>query len=196
MNTEHYTLSRADGRVIRIIEGDITEEAVDAIVNAANEMLVHGGSVAGAIALRGGEVITRESHGWVEQHGHVPVGAAVITSGGNLPARYVIHAVGPVWDGGSRGEEQLLASAISSALNLADQHHLRSLAMPAISTGIFGYPKPLAIPTILQAIMQYLDGHPDSALVEVHICDRSTAAIVLFADEARIINDGLGESRG
>lgn len=185
MNTEHHRLSRADGRIIRIVEGDITEEAVDAIVNAANEMLVHGGGVAGAIARAGGDTVTDESRRWVQQHGYVPTGKAAITRGGNLPARYVIHAVGPVWAGGSNGEEALLGGAIQSALSLSDEHGLKSIAIPAISTGIFGYPKPLAVPTILHAITQYLDEHPDSSLAEVRICDRSTAAIILFVEEAQ-----------
>lgn len=185
MNTEHHRLSRADDRLIRIIEGDITAEAVDAIVNAANEMLAHGGGVAGAIARAGGDTVIDESGRWVEQHGYVPTGKAAITRGGNLPARYVIHAVGPVWDGGTKGEEALLAGAIESALSLADEHHLSSIAIPAISTGIFGYPKPLAVPAILLAITRYLDEHPESSLADVRICDRSTAAILLFVDEAQ-----------
>jgi len=185
MNTEHYTLRRADGRAMRIVEGDITEEAVDAIVNAANEMLVHGGGVAGAIAAKGGPRVTEESRRWVEERGHVPVGSAAITSGGDLKARYVIHAVGPIWDGGTKGEEGLLSSAVSSALSLADEHGLCSIAMPAISTGIFGYPKHLAIPAILRTIVRYLDEHPGSSLQDVRICDRSVAAVVLFVDEAK-----------
>ena len=185
MNTEHHKLTRADGRTLRIIEGDITEEAVDAVVNAANEMLAHGGGVAAAIARAGGDAVTDESRRWVQQHGHVPTGEAAITRGGNLPARYVIHAVGPVWDGGTIGEEALLSGAIQSALRLADEHRLKSIAIPAISTGIFGYPKPLAIPTILQAILWYLDDHPGSSLQDVRICDRSAAAIILFVDEAQ-----------
>src|SRR5262245_10239962 len=100
MSAEREVYTRPDGRVLRVIEGDITEQDVDAIVNAANEMLAHGGGVAGAIARKGGPQITSESRRWVEEHGRVPTGGAAITGGGNLKARYVIHAVGPVWRGG------------------------------------------------------------------------------------------------
>src|SRR3989475_11058973 len=102
MNKNHHTHARPDGHTLCVIEGDITEQDVDAIVNAANEMLAHGGGVAGAIASKGGSQITAESRRWVEQHGRVPTGSAAITGGGNLKARYVIHAVGPVWHGGSQ----------------------------------------------------------------------------------------------
>src|SRR5437870_12571648 len=137
MNKDHL---RPDGRSLRIIEGDITDQEVDAIVNAANEMLAHGGGVAGAIARKGGPEITSESRRWVEEHGRVPTGSAAITGGSALKARYVIHTVGPVWQGGSRYEERLLASADRSALKLADERGLASIALPAISTGMFGYP--------------------------------------------------------
>ena len=153
MNNDHHTLGRPDGRTLRIIEGDITEQDVDAIVNAANEMLEHGGGVAGAIARKGGPQIASDSRRWVEEHGRVPTGSAAITGGGDLKARYVIHAVGPVWGGGSKEEERLLASAVRSALSRADEHGLESVALPAISTGIFGYPLKLAVPTILNRIM-------------------------------------------
>lgn len=170
-------------RTLSVVEGDITVEQVDAVVNAANEMLVHGGGIAGAIALQGGVSVVEESRAWVRSHGPVPTGSAAITGGGNLNARYVIHAVGPIWGGGSRNEEALLHSAVYRALALADQHGVRSIALPAISTGIFGYPKPLAIPVILQAILGYLADRPQATLSEIRICDRSTAAAVLFAEE-------------
>jgi len=182
---ELHTHTRPDGRTLSIIEGDITEQDVDAIVNAANEMLAHGGGVAGAIARKGGPEITTESRRWVEQHGRVPTGSAAITRGGDLKARYAIHAVGPVWHGGARGEERLLASAVRSALKLADAHGLASIALPAISTGIFGYPIELAVPTILRAILDYLDEHPGSSLRDVLLCDMNNATVASFAEEIR-----------
>ncbi len=186
---------RPDGRTLLIIEGDITEQDVDAIVNAANEMLAHGGGVAGAIAEKGGPQITSESRRWIEQHGHVPTGSAAITGGGNLKARYVIHAVGPVWSGGANGEERLLASAVRSALALADEHGLASIALPAISTGIFGYPIRLAVPTILAAILEYLDEHHGSSLRDIRVCDMNKATVALFADEIRKIDGAHNPSR-
>lgn len=120
---------------LRVVRGDITEEAVDAIVNAANSRLAHGGGVAGAIVRKGGPVIQEESN----RLAPVPVGQAVVTSAGALPCRWVIHAVGPVW--GEGDEERKLRSAVRQALLRAEELHAECVALPAISTGIFGYPK-------------------------------------------------------
>jgi O-acetyl-ADP-ribose deacetylase (regulator of RNase III) len=184
---EFHTHRLPDGRTLRISQGDITEQDVDAVVNAANEMLAHGGGVAGAIARRGGPELTSESMRWVEKHGRVATGSAAITGGGNLKARYVIHAVGPVWGGGSQGEERLLTSAVRSALGLADEHGFESVALPAISTGIFGYPIERAVPTILSAITGYLGEHPGSSLRDICICDMNAAAVRLFTDELKAL---------
>ena len=189
-DAEHYAYHRPDGRSLRIIDGDITEQDVDAIVNAANEMLAHGGGVAGAIAAKGGPEITSESRRWVEEHGRVPTGSAAITGGSALKARYVIHTVGPVWQGGSRDEERLLASAVRSALKLADERGLASISLPAISTGIFGYPIELAVPTILTAVLGYLDEHSDSSLRDIRMCDMNKAALALFAEEVARLAGG------
>jgi len=124
----------------------------------------------------------------------VPTGSAAITGGGNLKARYVIHAVGPVWQGGSQGEEQLLLSAVRSALALADERGAASIALPAISTGIFGYPITLAVPTILAAILKYLDEHLTSSLREVRLCDMNKATVALFADELGKLERSEGSS--
>ncbi len=121
---------------IELIQGDITDLAVDAIVNAANEQLQLGAGVAGAIRRRGGPSIQREC----DRIGNCPVGGAVVTGGGDLPARWVIHAVGPIWRGGQEGEEELLASAVRSSLARAEEAGARSVALPAISTGIYGFP--------------------------------------------------------
>lgn len=118
---------------VELIKGDITSLSVDAIVNAANEHLQLG---AGAIRRKGGPEIQREC----DRIGHCPVGSAVVTGGGALPARWVIHAVGPVWQGGRAGEEALLASAVRSALERAEEVGAKSVALPAISTGVFGFP--------------------------------------------------------
>jgi O-acetyl-ADP-ribose deacetylase len=121
---------------IELVRGDITSLAVDAIVNAANEHLQLGAGVAGAIRRKGGPEIQREC----DRIGHCPAGGAVVTGGGELPARWVIHAVGPVWHGGGAGEDALLASAVRSALERAEEIGAKSVALPAISTGIFGFP--------------------------------------------------------
>ncbi|MGQ9584882.1 MAG: macro domain-containing protein [Anaerolineae bacterium] len=163
------------GQVIRAVQGDLTQERVDAIVNAANSGLAHGGGVAGAIVRSGGHEIQEESRRWVQEHGPVPTGSAAITGAGRLPARFVIHAVGPVW--GTGDEERKLASAVQSALARADERKLKSISMPGISSGIFGFPKPLAAQVIVRATREYLQAHPETSLQEVRFCnvDRQTA---------------------
>jgi O-acetyl-ADP-ribose deacetylase (regulator of RNase III) len=183
MNEVLHTHTRPDRRVIRVVQGDITEEEVDAVVNAANEHLAHGGGVAGAIVRKGGREIQDESRRWVQEHGHVPTGGAAITGAGRLRARYVVHAVGPVW--GTGDEEALLAGAVKSALALADQHGLRSISLPAISTGIFGFPKRLGVQVILGAVQEYLDEHPHASLTEVRLCNIDRATSELFEEAVR-----------
>jgi len=163
-----------------LIEGDITAMGTDAIVNAANERLAHGGGLAGVISRRGGPAIQRESDEWVRQHGPARTGSAAITSGGNLKARYVIHAVGPVYDGTSRSAE-LLGSAVRAALQVADEHGLKSVALPAISTGIFGYPLEEAARVTLQVAITYLRGA--TGLEWVVFCLYGDLAFDVFARE-------------
>lgn len=163
---------------LELVEGDITQMATDAIVNAANEYLAHGSGVAGAIVRRGGPAIQRESDEWVRRHGRVPTGSAAITSGGQLRARYVIHAVGPVYDGTERSA-QLLASAVHAALRMADEHQLASIALPAISTGIFGYPLEEAARVMLRAALDYLSG--ETNLQRVVFCLYGDTAYQIFA---------------
>lgn len=139
-----------NGVVVELIQGDITELATDAIVNAANESLQMGGGVAGAIRRRGGPAIQREC----DNIGGTSVGNAVITTGGNLKARYVIHTVGPRW--GEGDEDRKLGQAILNALKLADGRHLRTIAIPAISTGIFGFPKDRAARILLSTTVDYI----------------------------------------
>lgn len=121
---------------IELVRGDITSLAVDAIVNAANSQLQLGSGVAGAIRSAGGPSIQKEC----DRIGHCDVGDAVVTGAGELPSRFVIHAVGPVWRGGGLGEDSLLVSAVGSALKRADEVGAASVALPAISTGIYGFP--------------------------------------------------------
>lgn len=125
---------------VSIIHGDITKQTTDAIVNAANPSLMGGGGVDGAIHRAGGPVILRECKEIVSRQGRLQTGNAVISTGGNLKAKYVIHTVGPVWHGGGAGEAQLLASAYHECLKLATEHGLTSVSFPSISTGAYGYP--------------------------------------------------------
>jgi O-acetyl-ADP-ribose deacetylase (regulator of RNase III) len=150
------------GQVLQLAQGDITEEKVDAIVNASNAHLAHGVGVAGAIVHKGGPVIQAESDQWVREHGIVSHAEPAFTQAGNLPCRYVIHAVGPRW--GEGDERARLEAAITESLRCAEQLRLRSIAFPAISTGIFGFPKELAARVMFSAIQAYLDINPDSHL--------------------------------
>ena len=165
---------------LELIEGDITELDIDAIVNAANEYLAHGGGVAGVISRKGGPTIQRESDAWVRAHGPVLTGSAAITSGGRLKSRHVIHAVGPVYDRTPHSAE-LLASAVRAALHLADEHGLKSIALPAISTGIFGYPIEEAAQVMLRAASAYLRGK--TGLERVVFCLYGQHAFEVFARE-------------
>ncbi len=140
--------------VIEIRQADITLMDTAAIVNAANERLAHGGGVAGAISRQGGPEIGQESLAWVQQHGPVATGKAAITGAGNLKARYVIHAVGPVM--GSGDEDGKLASATKSALALAEHYRLDSISFPAISTGIFGYPMERCSRVMLTTVLEHV----------------------------------------
>jgi O-acetyl-ADP-ribose deacetylase (regulator of RNase III) len=134
---------------VRIIRGDLTDAPVDAIVNAANTHLKHGGGVAGAIAQKGGSTIQEES----DRIGYVPVGRSALTSAGQLKAGYVIHTVGPRW--GEGDEEAKLHSAVRSALELADSKRFKTIAMPAISAGIFGFPKDRCAVIIVDEIIRF-----------------------------------------
>lgn len=178
---EHTTSA---GHTIRVVQGDLTEEPVDAIVNAANEYLAHGGGVAGAIVRKGGYDIQRESHAWVARHGPVHTGTAAITGAGNLPARYVIHAVGPVWAGGNKDEDAKLASAVRSALELAHQYGLQSISMPGISSGIFGFPKDRCARVIVETVYRYLAECPQTSLKEIRFCNIDALTAELFRAEA------------
>ncbi len=171
------------GRKLLAVQGDITEEAVDAIVNAANSLLKHGGGVAGAIVKKGGKVIQEESDRIVAEKGPIPVGKAVYTSGGKLKAKYVIHTVGPVW--GEGNEDEKLRSAIKSVMEIADSLKISSISVPAVSTGIFGYPKEEGIKTIVEETVKFLKENPQTTIKEIHFIDRDRKSAELFATKLR-----------
>ena len=162
--------------VIELVEGDITSENVDAIVNAANPTLLGGGGVDGAIHRAGGPQIL-EACKEVRRSAHpegLPTGQAAVTTGGRLKARFVIHTVGPVFQGGGSNEEALLTDAHRNSLVLADEQGLRSVAFPAISTGVYGYPLDEAARVALTTVKAYLEGETGIELVR----------FVLFGDKA------------
>lgn len=155
------------GPRLQIVQGDITKEVVEAIVNAANAQLKHGGGVAGAIAGRGGPQIQTESDSWVLEHGPVSPESPAYTSGGKLTCRYVIHTVGPVW--GEGDEHNKLGAAIMGALKLGDHLAVSSISFPAVSTGIFGFPKEQAAVIILRAFQDYFVEYPKSKMEVVRL---------------------------
>jgi O-acetyl-ADP-ribose deacetylase (regulator of RNase III) len=141
---------------VSMVQGDITSQATDAIVNAANSSLMGGGGVDGAIHGAGGPAILEECKKIVAQQGRLPTGQAVITTGGNLKARYVIHTVGPIWHGGNRNEAELLRSAYYECLKLATENKLTSVSFPSISTGAYGYPVDEAAKIAVSAVVSFL----------------------------------------
>jgi O-acetyl-ADP-ribose deacetylase (regulator of RNase III) len=146
------------GRTLELALGDITEQRLDAIVNAANSQLAGGGGVDGAIHRRGGPAIMAETARRYPQG--CPTGSAVITAAGNLPARFVIHAVGPRWQGGLAGEAEQLAAAYRTALALAAEHKCKSVALPALSCGVYGYPVDAASRIALATTRTFLEQDP------------------------------------
>jgi O-acetyl-ADP-ribose deacetylase (regulator of RNase III) len=141
---------------VSIIQGDITKQDTEAIVNAANPSLMGGGGVDGAIHRAGGPAILVECQEIVAQQGRLPTGKAVITTGGNLKAQYVIHTVGPIWHGGSRNEAELLESAYYECLKLATENKLASISFPSISTGAYGYPVDEAAKIAVRTVVSFL----------------------------------------
>jgi O-acetyl-ADP-ribose deacetylase (regulator of RNase III) len=177
------------GARVQIAQGDLTQENVDAIVNAANAHLQHGGGVAAAIVHRGGQTIQTESDAWIREHGPVSHAEPAYTHAGSLPCRYVIHAVGPIW--GEGDEDAKLATAVSGSLRLAARLGLASIAFPAISTGIFGFPKLRAAQVILTAMRAYLEGTPGSLkLVRLTLYDQPTLQAFVQVWEAQGFGQG------
>jgi len=186
MNTILKERILSTGQSLQIVQGDITTDEVDAVVNAANEHLQHGGGVAWAIVRRGGQVIQDESDQWIRQHGTVSHAAPAWTSGGSLPTKYVIHAVGPVWGDGD--EDNKLADAVTGSLRVADELKCESISMPAISTGIFGFPKERAAEIIFSSIEKYFANVPPLTLKTVRIVLFDDATVKVFLDKWGMVN--------
>ena len=171
--------------VLELVTGDITRQTTDAIVNAANSRLAGGGGVDGAIHRAGGPSIMAETRQHYPQG--CPTGDAVITGAGQLPARYVIHAVGPIWNGGQHHEAEQLASAYQQSLAVAVAHQCHSVAFPSLSTGAYGYPVALAAQTALATVVAFLREHRQPSGVRFVLFDSGTYAAYAAA---------LGEMQG
>ena len=154
---------------IKLIQGDITKVEVDAIVNAANSSLLGGGGVDGAIHRAGGKEILDECIKIRNRQGGCETGQAVITTAGKLPAKFVVHTVGPVWNGGMKNEVQLLADCYTNSLKIALENNVRTLAFPNISTGIYGYPKESAGEIAVKTVAEFLEKN-DEILQVIFVC--------------------------
>lgn len=144
---------------LTLVVGDITKQEVDAVVNAANSSLMGGGGVDGAIHRAAGPKLHEECMEIVKKQGGCPTGEAVITSGGNMPAKYVIHTVGPIWYGGNANEPELLANCYKNSLKLAVKNGIKTVAFPSISTGAFGYPVEKAAVTAIKSVKDFLENN-------------------------------------
>jgi O-acetyl-ADP-ribose deacetylase (regulator of RNase III) len=172
------------GQTLSLYHGDLTEERVDAIVNAANSRLAHGGGVAGAIIRRGGHEIQRESDEWIRQHGPAGHDRPALTGAGKLPCKAVIHAVGPVWQGGAQNEEANLRAAYTSSLELAQAQGFASVAFPSISIGIFGFPVERGAHIALQAAVDFCAAvGPDSPVREIRFTIIDAPTVEVFRRE-------------
>jgi O-acetyl-ADP-ribose deacetylase (regulator of RNase III) len=167
--------------MLHAVQGDITRLGVDAIVNAANNSLLGGGGVDGAIHRAAGPELLAECR----TLGGCASGEARITRGYRLPARFVIHTVGPVWHGGSRGEDKLLANCYRNSLQLAISHQLHSIAFPAISCGVYGFPLPRAVKIAVREVRRFLDSQPGEAFREIVFCCFNEQALIAYENELR-----------
>ncbi len=170
---------------IMIEKVDITKEKVDCIVNAANSYLQHGGGVALAISRAGGHIVQEQSDEYIKKHGKVKTGNVAVTDGGNLQAKFIIHAVGPVWKGGENNERNLLYNAVTNSLREAEKLKCSSIAIPAISSGIFGFPVSECAKIFKKALIDFGKTSP-SYLKIIKLYDISTRTIETFKKEFKI----------
>ncbi|NCO66985.1 MAG: macrodomain protein [Nitrospirae bacterium CG_4_10_14_0_8_um_filter_41_23] len=173
---------KIEGKTLRLVQGDITDRNVDAIVNAANSYLQHGGGVAGAIVRKGGQIIQEESN----KIGFTPVGTAVITGAGKLSAKFVIHAVGPRM--GEGDEDNKLKNAVLSSLLLTSEKGLKSISIPAISSGIFGFPKDRCAAILVKEALNYIKKNPQNSLEVIEFCVYDDRTAGYFKKEFDKIN--------
>jgi len=162
--SEQGTETRWNGTRVRLLAGDITQVSVDAVVNAANSALAGGGGVDGAIHAAAGPGAMAQLR---ERYDGCPAGSAVITDAGNLPARHIVHAVGPIWQGGGHDEAALLRGAYEASLDLVSEAGDRSVAFAAISCGVYGYPLDEAAAEAVNAVRQWLSAHPDNGIEDI-----------------------------
>jgi len=171
------------GVSIKCMCGDLTTEKTGAIVNAANSQLQHISGLAGAILKKGGDIIQIESDTYVDKYGPVDEGFVAVTSSGTLPCKHIIHAVGPTWRGGAKGEEVLLGLCVSQCLMEADKLKLSSISIPGISSGIFGFPKDKCAEVLYSSVLAYLQENPATSLKEIRFVNFDEPTVKCFEDE-------------
>jgi len=171
------------GLKLEICSGDITKEKVEAIVNAANNMLMLGGGVAGAIEREGGDIVQEECNIWTDLFGRVPDGQCGLSTGGKMTCKYVIHSVGPVWYDGRRGEDKDLLYAVYNSMVMANDLKLSSLSSPGISSGIFGFPKERCAKIMFHAFFQFCNNFPDTSLKLIRFTNYDSPTVDTFVQE-------------
>jgi putative ATPase len=182
---ELYRADLGNGKTLHISQGDLTKIGADAIVNAANEWLQHGGGLAGALSRKGGPTIQAESDAWIKAHGRITHTSAAVTGAGTLPAKHIIHAVAPIWRGGTSGEPEQLEQAYTSALDKAAELGHTSIAIPSLGTGIFGVPKQVGAEAAMNAAMQFAAKRPNSTVKDIHIVNFDSPTVKVMHDTAR-----------
>lgn len=180
MNLPYIRQVRLLNTYLQLVQGDITEERVDAIVNAANEHLKHGAGVAGAISRKGGPLIQAESDAYIYKNGRVPTGTTAVTSGGTLFARYVIHAVGPIFNASTQMPEKLLGKAIYNSLEAANSLPIKSVSIPAISSGIYGCPKDLCAKIFMEVVAEWIMAHEGTKLEYIRLTNFDSPTVSIF----------------
>lgn len=184
MSKTKVEVTLSPGVKLKLVHGDLTRAPLDAVVNAANKQLEHGGGVAAAIVRAGGEDIQAESDTWVREHGPITHTSPAITTAGSMPAKYVIHAVGPIW--GEGDENRKLHDAVFGAFQMADSYQVTSIGLPAISTGIFGFPKERGAIVILDAILAFFETNPNSGIEEAQIVLIDEPSVEVFMKEFEV----------
>ncbi|XP_020616891.1 uncharacterized protein LOC110054863 [Orbicella faveolata] len=183
------SLDKKATKRIEVVQNDLTKENVDAIVNAANSWLKHGGGVAGAVVKSGGDQIQSESDEFVAKNGPVKTGEIAVTGPGNLPCKIVIHAVGPVWEGGQKDEDNSLHTAMYNSLTECHSRLLNSVAVPAISSGIFGFPKARCAKILFSAALEFFRAEAKSSVQLVRLTNFDKATVEVFKEAAADLND-------
>jgi len=174
------------GLTIQVRHGDMTTEDVDCIVNAANSSLDHASGLAGAIIKKGGEIIQNESDLWVAKNGKVEEGGVVVTGAGKLPCKHIFHAVGPMWHGGNQGEDIILGMCVRSCLEKADEMKLTSISLPAISSGIFGFPKEKCATVMFEMVRSYgKEKQGATNLKEIRFTNFDDRTVDIFENECK-----------